>query len=123
MTTPKMPDTVLVGSLVYAVTCDEDSWARAVADSAENKGGYGLTNNRRGMIALNPDQPESIRRLTLWHEVLHALCEGAMGSPDWLNLGEEDSDREERVIRMFEAPTLNVIRDNPTLLAYLTAGD
>jgi hypothetical protein len=44
-----------------------------------------------------------------------------MGSPDWRGLGKEKVDREEAVVRAFESPTLLVLRDNPDVVAYLTA--
>ncbi len=44
-------------------------------------------------------------------------------APDWRHLGPDRLNREERVVRMLEAPTLNVLNDNPGLVAYLTADD
>lgn len=76
------------------------------------------------MIYLSPECTPAVNRLTLWHEILHCLDEVLMGNPDWRNLGgapESKYDAEEIVVRMWEHPTLAVLRDNPELVAYLTA--
>lgn len=112
-----MPTSIRIGQVIYTVTADEDDWLR-IEHRTRIHGAYGHTENRRARIYLNPDQPESQMKLTLWHEVLHALFEAAMGRPTWKKLGP---DREERVVRMLEAPTLNVLADNPELVAYLTS--
>ena len=43
-----------------------------------------------------------------------------MGGPDWAVLGDDRDEREESIILAFESPTLLVLRQNPTLVAYLT---
>jgi hypothetical protein len=115
-----MPASVIIGSVVYRVTIDPDDWMR-YEHKFQSKGDYGHTLNIGATILINPDSTPDVARLTLWHEIQHALCETCMGSPDWLNLGEEKHDREEAVVRAFESPTLLVLRDNPALVAYLTS--
>ncbi|WP_417556230.1 hypothetical protein [Microbacterium sp.] len=120
---PPMPSTVQIGTVEYAVMADHDSWMR-IEHSTQTKGFYGHTHNHSARIYINPDSVPEVQRLTLWHEVLHALVEVTMGAPDFRSLpgGPETKDEaEESVVRMWEHPTLAVLRDNPGLLAYLTA--
>jgi len=118
-----VPSTIRVGTVTFRVTVDRDDWMR-IEHKTQTKGYYGHTENREAMIYLNPDGAPDVTRLTLWHEVLHCLDETVMGDPNWLELAgkPEDMDAaEEVVIRMLEHPTLAVLRDNPALVAYLTA--
>jgi len=117
--TPEMPNSVQIGSVVYGVTTDPTDWLR-IENSTQCKGAYGHSEPMQAVIYVSPYTSPDNQRLTLWHEVMHALCETAMGSPNWEHLGEGPTEREERVIRSFESPTLMVLRDNPTLVAYLT---
>ena len=114
-----MPGAVLIGSVIYDVTVDPIDWLR-IENATQHKGYYGHTEPLSATIYVNPDTSLDTQRLTLWHEIMHALCETAMGSPDWLNLGESNGDREERIVRAFESPIICVLRDNPQLVTYLT---
>lgn len=114
------PASVLVGSVTYRVTTDPDDWMR-IEHKVQSKGDYGHCDNLTATIYVNPDLSPDVARLTLWHEVLHALCEAVIGSSDWRGLGKAKNDREETVIREIESPTLLVLRDNPALVTYLTA--
>jgi len=115
-----MPATVIVGSVTYRVTIDPDDWMR-YEHKNQSKGCYGHTDHVLALILLNPESAPDVARQTLWHELIHALCEVTMGRPDWRGLGKEQVDREEAVVRAFESPVLLVLRDNPDLVAYLAA--
>jgi len=115
-----IPTLVRVGSVTYTVTTNPDDWMR-YEHKIQSKGDYGHTQNLEATIYLNPASTPDVQRQTLWHEVMHALCETVMGSPSWRGLGEEKSDREEAVVRAFESPIVLVLRDNPGLVAYLVA--
>lgn len=118
-----MPAELRIGTVVYKVTVDADDWMR-IEHSTQSKGYYGHTHHKSATIYLNPESTPDVLRLTLWHEVLHAVAETMMGSPDLRALPgapESKDDAEEAVIRMLEHPTLVVLRDNPELVAYLTA--
>lgn len=115
-----IPASIRVGSVTYRVTIDPDEWMRYEHEN-QSKGDYGHTWHATATILINPESTPDVARLTLWHEIQHALCETCMGSPDWLNLGENKDDREEAIVRAIESPTLLVLRDNPALVAYLTS--
>jgi len=115
-----IPDTVRVGSITYRVTIDLDEWVRF--EHANKRSGFvGHTDNAMAIIYINPECAPEVVRSTLWHEVMHALCYTVIGSSDWRHLGKEKSDREEAVVAAFESPIVCVLRDNPQLVAYLTA--
>jgi hypothetical protein len=112
------PLSVRVGQVIYEITSDPDRWLK-IEHKTKTSGYYGHTEHKEATIYLNPEAAQSVTKLTLWHEVLHAVIEAAMGSPSWEGLGKEQGDREENVIRLLEAPTLNVLADNPDLVEFL----
>src|SRR5690554_5135815 len=101
---PLLPATIRVGTVTYRVTNDPDEWMRFEHETTQ-RDAYGMANHKRAIIALNPESTDDVSRMTLWHEVLHALRETAMGSPDWRHLGKDHDTREESIVRAFEAPT------------------
>lgn len=117
-----LPSSIQVGPVRYRVTADPTEFIRCEHDN-QMSGSYGHTDHLSATILLSPDTVESVTRLTLLHEVMHAATESMMGARDWVNLGDDRSSREETVIRAWEAPFLSVLRDNPDLVAYLTAAD
>ena len=114
-----MPASIRVGSVTYRVTTDPDDWMR-FEHKNQSKGAYGHTEHLEATIFVNPETTPDVQRLTLWHEVMHAMHEAVMGAPDWHGLGKGKIDREEAVISALESPTLLVLRDNPELVTYLT---
>lgn len=117
-----MPTTVQIGAVQFGITVDPDEWVK-MEHSRQVKGYYGHTDCVSARIYVNPDCPTGVRRLTLWHEILHALAETVMGKPDWTQLGDDTDAREENVVRAWEHPTIAVLRDNPDLVAYMTGAD
>lgn len=118
--TPSIPGSIRAGVVTYRVTTDSGEWLE-IEHRTQTSGYYGHTEHHGAVIYLNPALGAEVMRLTLWHEVMHALAEVAMGSPDWTKLGKSKKDREESVIRHWEHPVVAVLRDNPELVAYLTA--
>lgn len=116
----KLPTSIKVGTVTFTVSIDPDEWMRAEHEQ-RSFGDYGRTDKLKAVIYLNPEQSTDTMRLTLWHEVMHALAEVVMGGSDWHGIGKTRNDREETVIRAWESPTLTVLRDNPELVGYLTA--
>lgn len=116
----RVPASILVGTIRFRVTSDPDDWLR-IEHRTKTGGYYGHTTPLDAMIYLNPDQAPDVMRLTLWHEVIHAALEAVAGKPQWTDLGDDQGEREEAVVRRIESPTLAVLRDNPALVTYLTA--
>lgn len=67
-------------------------------------------------IVVDPDQTDASARVTVLHEVFHAI---------WWNSGmrgEFTSREEELVVTAISSGLLDVLRRNPELVAYLTSG-
>lgn len=119
----EIPTQVIIGTVTYAITIDEEQWIR-IEHRLQKTGHYGHAMNLEATIYLNPGLAPSMVRLTLWHEILHALFESVMGSPDWEFLPTSTKDdREEAVIRSLEHATLAVIIDNPSVIGYLMSSE
>jgi hypothetical protein len=110
------PRRIRVGTVTYRVSDTPEDWQHA--SDAVNK--VGETDHMAGVIRLKPGMAPSVLRITLWHEVLHAIMWSVLGGPRWDHLGDDPDDREEYVVARLEHPTLAVLRDNPGLVAYLT---
>lgn len=115
---PTPPPSIRVGTVTYRVTDDPDEWIRK-EHAEQDKSKLGRTEHREATIWLDPDAAPTVKRQTLWHEVMHALAFAVMGARHWTNLGETADEREEAVILAWEHPTLAVLRDNPALVQYL----
>lgn len=115
------PPFVKIGPVEYRVTLDPYEWSnKQNVDEAGTR--YGVTDHQAATIYLNPAHQPTVTRLTLVHECLHAICSAELGAPDFDRLGDNTGEREERIARMFEAPLLALLRDNPDLVAFLTDG-
>lgn len=116
-----LPESVIIGTVVYAILNDPTSWM-AYEHGSQTKGFYGATQFRQSQILINPEQTPEQTRLTLWHEILHALNQSVMGDPSWTRLSKDPDEAEEIMVRRLEHPTLAVLRDNPELTLYLMDG-
>ncbi len=110
------PRRIRVGTVTYRVSDTPDDWQHA--SDAVNK--VGETDHMAGVIRLKPGMTGGVLRITLWHEVLHAIMWSVLGGPRWDNLGDDEEAREEFIVARLEHPTLAVLLDNPGLVAYLT---
>lgn len=102
---PALPKAVRVGPLVYTIK----EWGAFAGDNAQ---AYGLCDRTTCVILVRSDLSPQKQAETLWHEVLHAAYHGA-----GLTVGEHF---EERTVNALTFTTLQVIKDNPDLLVYLT---
>ena len=107
---PAMPAQVRVGPLVYDVACD--SLALLVAEHSHKQALLGQCDHKALAIMLSPDQAPLALKSTLLHEVLHAVINTA-----GFEITDED---EERLVSVLEAPLLQLVRDNPDLIAWLS---
>lgn len=102
---PALPKSVRVGPLVYTIK----RWSHMAGDNSE---AYGLCDRTTCVILVREDLSPQKAAEVLWHEVLHAAYSGA-----GLTVGEHF---EERTVNALTYTTLQVIKDNPDLLVYLT---
>lgn len=77
---------------------------------------YGATDHKSLAIFVSDRQAASQARDTLLHEALHAIL-------DVTGISHEcEGDEEERLIRRLSPALLQLLRDNPVLVQFLTAG-
>src|SRR5271169_6288999 len=107
----KMPESVLVGALRYTVSTDPAGFLLVQVPEGDTL--YGLTDKSELVIYLNPVCGQDRQKQTLMHEVIHAAWDEAQ-----LDGGKHDEEK----IATFLGPMLTrVIRDNPSLIAWLTS--
>lgn len=105
MAETKLPAELVVGPYVYSVTLHE---------ALEDDGLRGVSDTDLHYIRLNPKNPPALQRSTLLHEALHCVAVSA-------GIGPKDKLPQEEWIGRIEAPLTSLLRDNPALVAYLTA--
>lgn len=110
------PRRIRVGTVTYRVSDTPEDWA--AADNPTGK--VGESDHVNALIRIKPGMAPDAARITLWHEVLHALMWSVLGGPRWDHLGDDEEAREEFIVARLEHATLAVLRDNPGLVAYLT---
>lgn len=94
-------------------------WEIKLSDAVSLEGdNYGTTHLSTMTIYLNPHNTEQHMRSTLWHEIMHA-CIHMVG----LDQRFDDKDQhitEHELIYALVPVQLQVLRDNPELLQFLT---
>ncbi len=108
----EMPRTLKIGPFVYVVLQDV---VKLQAHERKQKAGYsGYTDHSLMEIIIGPDEALCSRRETLWHEVKHCVVHlfGEYGKMD-----------DETHVRRSAPMELAALRENPDLVAFLTAED
>lgn len=98
----QLPDRVKVGPYTYSiqVTYKEQNW--------------GHVDHTQQRITVDQDMTPERQRVSLWHELKHAVNEIT---------AIKDDDSEERFVQSSAPLEVQMLRDNPALVAYLTAKD
>jgi hypothetical protein len=108
-----MPSTVKIGAQVFTITMrsrDEDGML--------NDNTLGYTLELQNLIVVDKQLPVSKKRLTLLHELMHAM--GFVFDTSVKPSKKDDFDTwEHYFIGIWEEPLLMLLRDNPALVAYL----
>lgn len=91
-------------------------------NAAFAEGLYGQTMGKEQTIILDAEMPNDSKRITLFHELLHAIrfVFGGSYTPPPKTSFEE---WEHYFIGIYEEPVVMVLRDNPELVAYLLGDD
>lgn len=118
-----MPKKVKIGAQVWDI--EERS---KLLDGMLNDDSYGYTLQQSNLIVIDKGLPISRKRQTLLHELFHAVryTNGNSGlKPNLEDVlpNEVILTWEHYFIGMYEDGFLSVLRDNPALIAYLTAKD
>lgn len=85
MTKP-LPEVAHLGPFTYRITDSAEDWLALRAD--QGNGLWGYTDHEAGTITLQPDVNDSLKRVILLHELLHA-CAFAGGQLDQRKRKEE----------------------------------
>lgn len=107
----RMPKSVKIGSQVWEIT---EQKRKHSADL----GHYGFTSPKDNSIVIDAEQSESMKRTTLFHELLHAIGITFGGSFQPSNKISFE-EMEHFWIGRFEEPVVAMLRDNPELVGYL----
>ena len=122
------PRKIRVGHLTYSILVDVAAIRKASADANLNEGDEwsAFSDHDKLIIGINPTNPVEVQRRDVLHELLHCTLRY---SGVWPNAyartvekaGEDDGYTvEEFMVASASAPLLGVLRDNPTLVRWLT---
>ena len=106
-----MPGSVKIGPFQYQVVAEPAGHMFAEKDMGTRLDGRGSASEQT--IHVHPQQAEMYQRSTMIHEILHQVFVVA-----GTGLDTED---EERICHALEGGLLGVLRENPDLVAWLTA--
>lgn len=87
-------------------------------DGMLNDGAYGYTLDDKNLIVLDRGMPESKKKVTLFHEILHA-ARMAWENQTKPGKGASFEDWEHYFIGVWETTMILVLRDNPELVKWL----
>lgn len=107
----KMPKSVKIGSQVWEIS--EQKRKHAMDNH------YGVTNGKDNSIVIDAELSPSMARVTLFHELLHAIritFGGSLTPNKWTDFYEA----EHFWIGTYEEPVVAMLRDNPELVKFLT---
>lgn len=107
----RMPKSVKIGSQVWEIS--EQKRKHAMDNH------YGVTNGKDNSIVIDAELSPSMARVTLFHELLHAIritFGGSLTPNKWTDFYEA----EHFWIGTYEEPVVAMLRDNPELVKFLT---
>ncbi len=109
----KIPSTIKIGSQNWEIVEHKRKHNSDFQD-----GTYGYTIDRDNTIVLDMEMPLSMKRVTLFHELLHAIrfIYGGSFKPGKATTYEE---WEHYFIGIYEEPVVTILQENPELTAFL----
>jgi Zn-dependent peptidase ImmA (M78 family) len=112
-----IPKNVIIGTQVVEIVEHKRKH-----DSELTDGSYGYTMDRDNVIVLDAEMPLGMKRVTLFHELLHVIrfIYGGSFRPRKDTTYEE---WEHYWVGLYEEPVLLMMRSNPDLVAFLLAVD
>ena len=112
-----LPKSIKIGPQVFEVI--ERSHAE---DGMLNDGSYGYTLDTKNVIVIDSEIHETKKRVTLFHEVMHA-ARMVNEPPTKPKKNAEFEEWEHYFIGVWENSLLLVLKDNPQLVEYLLEGE
>ena len=108
---PTLPKRVKVGAQMWDI-----KELSVSADPLLAEGNLGYTQDSRNIIVIDKDQSESKKKVTVWHELMHA-ARMTFDADDTKKLDYEGW--EHHFIGVWENSLLMILRDNPKLTEWL----
>ena len=123
-----IPGAVQIGPLTYRIIVDTAE-VKAFSDRNAVSGEWlAFSDHDKLIIGINPDRAADANRVDLVHEILHCAVRASGAHPGtYADTVYEARDRdggfgvEEYTVAAMAGPLLSTLRDNPGLVAYLTA--
>lgn len=109
-----LPKTVTVGNVTYEIKATKEAIATVSVKCRHELSGH--CDYEAQVIALDPDMGPDTTKEVLVHELLHAACRAAGADP----VEDDDKNQEERYVLPMAPSLLLVLRQNPSLVKYLT---
>lgn len=112
----RLPETVIVGRLVYTVVSDAARFHElSQGDLGVRASDHGATNHHRTLMAINPSDSPEQQADTLLHEILH--CCWFVSNAD--DLTAVEGHREEETIARLTPWLTMVLAQNPAVAAFI----
>jgi len=111
----QIPSEVKIGTQVYQIVLRKRD-----DDGMLNDGNYGYTLDTQNLIVIDKSLPSTKQRTTLVHELMHAFSFVFERSTRPTKRDDYET-WEHHFISIYEETWIMVLKDNPKLLAYLTA--
>ncbi len=111
----KLPKSVKIGTQVWEIT--EQKRKHSVSNDH-----FGFTSVGNNTIVIDLEQAPSMKRVTLFHELLHAI-KVTFGGSYQPGKGTAFDEWEHYFIGLYEEPVVLMLRDNPELVEFLLAND
>lgn len=113
----KIPNKIKVGTQTFEVV---EKKRKHDVDIRDN-GTYGYCIDKDNTIIIDIEMPLSMKRVTLFHEIFHAIrfVYGGSHKPNGKTTSYEEW--EHYWIGLYEEPYIQVFRDNPDLVTFLTS--
>lgn len=106
----KLPNKVKIGSQIWEIS--EQKRKHAMDNH------FAVTNIKDNTIVVDADQAESMKRTTLFHELLHAI-RITFGGSNRPSKWQDYEEAEHYWIGLYEEPVVAMLQDNPEIVAYL----
>lgn len=110
-----MPTSVRIGSQLWEIK--EQKRKHSVDETH-----FGLTNVKDNTIIIDADQALTMKRVTLFHELLHAV-RVTFGGSFIPGKGTSYDEWEHFFIGLYEEPVILMLRDNPDLVDFLLGSE
>lgn len=111
-----LPSKVKIGAQVFDI-----EWAATHEDAMLTDSSYGYTQDERNIIVINKDLHETKLKITLFHEILHAV-RMVNEAPTKPQPGADYTEWEHYFIGIYENALLAVFQDNPKIAKWLLQG-